>query len=65
MSRNLKIAVALLILLAGIVALFLKIITAAEVAVLYGAAAIIMETIEKYIQPKKEQKLKEEIKKEL
>jgi len=65
MSRNLKIAVALLILVAGIVALFMNIISAAEVAVLYGAAAIIMETIEKYIQPKKEEKLKQEIKKEL
>jgi hypothetical protein len=65
MSRTLKIAVALTILISGIVALFMEILTAAEVSVYFGSSAIIMQTVEKYIQPKKEQQLKEEIKNDL
>jgi hypothetical protein len=65
MSRTLKIAVALAILISGIVALFMEILTAAEVSVYFGSSAIIMQTVEKYIQPKKEQQLKEEIKNDL
>lgn len=61
MNRILKIIVAFIVLISGLVAFFLDKIEVTELGAFYGAAAIFMQIVEKYIQPKKEQQAKDEI----
>lgn len=65
MSRKLKIAIVIAIFIIGFALIYLDKITIIEFGSFLGVFGTFALTIEKFIEPKKEERLKEEIKKEL
>lgn len=61
LTRNLKLLIALLFIMFGVVAFFMKMASMEQVLALYGGLSLVMQVVEKYIEPKKEAKILEEV----
>lgn len=65
MSRNFKLGFVIAVFLIGFILIYLDKVTLMEFGSFLGGFAAIGLSIEKWIEPQKEEKLKQEIKKEL